>query len=119
MGIDRMISRHVCDKLLTVRLPDRSEGKDGYQPDRKEVLVWYTDGSKTNTGTDVGVYGYGTRQKCMPIKACTIKNLDRGYRNICTVLHAQAVIKALDNYQINSKLVCHQSLMKTGEHIVA
>jgi ribonuclease HI len=33
-------------------------------------------------------------------------------------LHSQAAIKALDSFQINSKLVwdCHQSLVKLAEH---
>jgi hypothetical protein len=46
-----------------VRFPDRSEWKDGFQPDWKGGLIWYTDGSKTNKGTVSEVYGYGTRQK--------------------------------------------------------
>jgi hypothetical protein len=63
MGTDRMIVIHVCDKLLAVTFPDRSEWKDRVQPDRKGGLIWYTDDSKTNKGIVVGVYGYGTRQK--------------------------------------------------------
>jgi hypothetical protein len=51
-------------------------------------------------------------------KACTTENTDKGYKNrdIHVPSHSQAAIKALDNYQINSKLVwgCHQSLNETG-----
>jgi hypothetical protein len=57
IGTDRMIPRHVYDKPFTVRLPDRSEWKDGLQPNRKGGLIWYKDGSKTDKGTTAGVYG--------------------------------------------------------------
>jgi hypothetical protein len=78
---------------------------------------------------ELGVYGYGTRIKLSfslgkyttvfqaevyAIMACTAENLDRNYknRNIYILSDSQAAIKALDSYQINSKLVsdCHQSL---------
>jgi hypothetical protein len=93
---------------------------------RKGGLIWYTVGSKTNKGTGAGVYGYGTRWKLSfslgqyttvfqaevyAIKACTVENLDRNYRNknIYILSDSQAAIKVLDNYQINPKLVwdCH------------
>jgi hypothetical protein len=47
MGSDKMIPRHVYDKPFMIRFPDRSELKEGFQPDRKRGLIWYTDGSKT------------------------------------------------------------------------
>jgi hypothetical protein len=81
------------------------------------------------------VYGYGTRQKLSfnlgkytrvfqaevyAINECAVENLDRNYRNrnIYILLDSQTAIKALDNYQINSKLVldCHQSLVKLAKH---
>jgi ribonuclease HI len=50
------------------------------------------------------------------IKACTIENLDRNYknRNIYILSDSQAAIKALGKYQITSKLVwhCHQSFIQ-------
>jgi hypothetical protein len=87
-------------------------------------LIWYTD-----EGTGAGVYSYGIRQEfsfslgkyntvfqaeVYTIKACTVEYLDRDNRNIYVLLGSQAAIKALDNYQINSKLVwdCHQSPVK-------
>jgi hypothetical protein len=54
MGTDKMIPRHVCDKPFTVRFPDRSEWKDGLQPDGKGRLIWHIDGSKANYGTGAG-----------------------------------------------------------------
>jgi hypothetical protein len=55
-GSDKMLPRYVYEKSFTVRFPDRSEWRDGFKPDRKGGLIWYTDGSKTNKGTGVGVY---------------------------------------------------------------
>jgi hypothetical protein len=45
-----------------------------------------------------------------------MEDIEEGYigRNIYTLSDSQAVIKALDNFKINSQLVwdCHQSLKK-------
>jgi Ribonuclease HI len=53
-------------------------------------------------------------------QACVMENEERGYtsRNIYTVSNSQAAIKALDSFQIDSKLVwdCDQSLVKLVEH---
>jgi hypothetical protein len=46
-GTDKMIPRHMYGKAFTVRFPDRSEWKEGFHPNRKGRLIWYTDGSKT------------------------------------------------------------------------
>jgi hypothetical protein len=43
MGSDKMIPRHVYNKPFTIRLPERSEWKEGFEPDRKGGLIWYTD----------------------------------------------------------------------------
>jgi hypothetical protein len=49
-----------------------------------------------------------------------MEKIERGYtdRNIYILSNSQAAIKALDRYQINSKLVwdCHQCLVKLAEH---
>jgi hypothetical protein len=58
-----MIPKHVYDKPLTIRFPERSDWKEGFQPDRKGGLIWYTDNSKTNKGTGAGMYCDGTRRK--------------------------------------------------------
>jgi hypothetical protein len=52
MGSDKMILRHVDE----IRFPDRNEWNRGFQPDKKEGLIWYTDGSETGKGTRAGVY---------------------------------------------------------------
>jgi hypothetical protein len=83
MGTERMLSRRVYDRPFRIIFPDRSQWTDGFQPDRKGGLIWYTDGSKANKCTGAGVYGYDTRQmlsfslgqyttvfqtKCMPLR---------------------------------------------------
>jgi ribonuclease HI len=104
-------------------------------PDNKGGLVWYTDGSKTNKGTGAGVYRWGSRRghsfslglhitlfqaEIYAIKACIMENIEKGYtgRNIYILSDSQVAIKALDSFQINSKLVqdCYHSLVKLPEH---
>jgi hypothetical protein len=60
---NEVISRHVFNKTFTVRLPDRNERKDGFQPDSNKGLLWYVDGSKTIEGTGTEMYGFGTRNR--------------------------------------------------------
>jgi hypothetical protein len=82
--------------LLLVLLSACYEWKEGFQPWQKRGLIWYTDGSKTNKGTGAGVYCYGTGRKLSfslgqyttvfqaevyAIKACSVENLDRNYKN--------------------------------------
>jgi hypothetical protein len=81
MGTGRMIPRHVYDKLFIVRFPDRSEWKDGFQPDRKGGLIWYTAPrpiralglgciAKVQGGSLTSALGNTPqyyRQKCMPL----------------------------------------------------
>jgi hypothetical protein len=96
IGSDKMIPKHVYDKPFKIRFPDRSDWKEGFQPDRTEGLIWYTDDSNTNKGTGAGVYCHGTRRKLSfshgqnttvlhaevyAIKICTVENLDRSYKN--------------------------------------
>jgi hypothetical protein len=71
------------------RFPDRSEWKEGFQPDRKGELIWYTDGSKTNIGTGAGVYCDGTRQKL----SFSLGQYTTVFRQKCMPLrHAQLTI---------------------------
>jgi hypothetical protein len=42
MGSEKMIPMNVYDKPFTVRLPERSEWKEGFEPDRKRGLIWFT-----------------------------------------------------------------------------
>jgi ribonuclease HI len=68
----------------------------------------------------LGKYTTVFQAEVYAIMACTVENIDRNYRNrnIYILSDSQAAIKALDSYQINSKLVwdCHQSLIQLAEH---
>jgi hypothetical protein len=68
----------------------------------------------------LGKYTTVFQAEVYAIVACAAENLDRSYknRNIYILSESQAAIKALDSYQINSKLVwdCNQSLAKLAEH---
>jgi hypothetical protein len=115
MGIDKVIPRHAYDRPFTVGFPDRGEWKDMFQPNRKQGLIWYTDGSKTCKGTGAGVFGYGTRRKLSfslgkyttvfqaevyGIKECAVETLDKVikteiFRKYTTVFQAEVyAIKA-------------------------
>jgi hypothetical protein len=43
MGTDRMIPRYEFHKPFKVHLTSRHEWKNGFNPDNKGGLVWYTD----------------------------------------------------------------------------
>lgn len=85
IGTDRMIPRHVYDKSFMVRFPDRSEWKDGFQPDRKKGLIWSTDGSKTNPlqqecmAMVQGQYIRVFQAEVRGVTSCTVENVDRDY----------------------------------------
>jgi ribonuclease HI len=137
MGSDKMIPRHVYDKPFKIIFSDRSEWTEGFQPERKGGLIWYTDCCKANKGTGAEVYCYRTatgqilsfsleqyttifQAEVYAIKACAGENIGRNYknRNINILSDSQATIKALDKPLITSKLVwdCHQSLTQLAIH---
>jgi ribonuclease HI len=135
MGTVRVTPRYIFHKPFKVHLSNKHEWQNGFNPDNKGHLVWYTDGSKTNEGTGAGVYKWGSRKghsfrlslhttvsqaEIYAIKASIMENTENGYkgRSIYILSDSQAAIKALNNFQINSKLVldCHQSLVRLAEH---
>lgn len=97
--------------------------------------MWYTDSSKTTTGTGAGVYGKTHRcnmriplgqhatvfqAEIHAINMCVNENLRRGYSgmNITILTDSQASIKALTAYEVRSKLVwnCLQNLNTLANH---
>jgi hypothetical protein len=68
----------------------------------------------------LGQYSIAFQPEVYAIKATIAEITCKGYNNrsIYILCDSQAGIKALDNYQIISKLVwdCHQSLMKQADH---
>jgi hypothetical protein len=63
IGTDNRIPRHAYHKLFKVQLPDKCEWQNGFYPDNKGGLVWYTDVSKTNESTGAGVYRLGLKKR--------------------------------------------------------
>jgi ribonuclease HI len=133
MGADKMIPMHTFNKPFTTWLPDRSEWGKGMLPLKKGEHIWYTDGSKTNEGTRVGVCGHGIKQslsfslgqyttvfqaEVYAIKARADENIRRCYRerNIYVLSDSQAAIKALHKCRINSKLVWDCILVTLVDH---
>jgi hypothetical protein len=114
-----MLLRYAFHKPFTVKFPDRCESQNGFKTDNEGGLVWYTDGSKTNKGTVVGVYRWGTRRghsfslglhttvfqaEISATKACRMENIEKGHtgRNIYILSNSRPTIKALDSFQIPS-----------------
>jgi hypothetical protein len=123
MWSDKIISRYVYDKSFTIRFPDRSEWKEGFQLYRKGRLIWYTDGFKIRKKAlelEHWTIHKSMQAEVYAIKACAVENLDTEckIRNIYILSERQATIKALGQHQITSKLVwnCHQSLIQLARH---
>jgi hypothetical protein len=62
MWSDRLLPRYVYQKPFMVKFPEKCEWQNEFNADNKWGLVWYTDGSKTQRGTGVGVYEWGLRR---------------------------------------------------------
>jgi ribonuclease HI len=73
-------------------------------------------GHSFNLGLHITVF----QAEIYAIKACVMENIEKGYtgRNCYILSDSQAAIKALDSFQINSKLFwdSQQSLVKLAEH---
>jgi hypothetical protein len=116
---DEMIPRYKYHKPFKVQLLNKHEWQNVFNPRKKGGLVWYTDRSKTNKGTGARVYKWGSKKghsfslglhtmvfqaEIYAIKAHIMENTEKGYRgkNIYILSDNQAIIKALNNFQINS-----------------
>jgi hypothetical protein len=54
MGSGRILPRYVHHKPFMVKLPDKCEWQNGFNPDNKGDLISYTDWFKINKGTGAG-----------------------------------------------------------------
>ncbi|KAL1447090.1 hypothetical protein WDU94_000567 [Cyamophila willieti] len=101
----------------------------------KGCLVWYTDGSKTDEGSGAGIHGVRPKvdisiplgkhasvyqTEIYAIYTCAEENLRRGYHGnaIHIFSDSQAAIKAINSFQVKSKLTweCQQTLLKLALH---
>ncbi|KAJ8945132.1 hypothetical protein NQ318_001597 [Aromia moschata] len=102
---------------------------------QERTLVWYTDGSKMDSGTGAGIYGERPRyRKYVPlgeyatvfqvevdaIELCLRENIERGYRGKTILIHSDspAALQALACKKIKSKLVwdCLETLQALANH---
>jgi ribonuclease HI len=99
---------------------DHWKNKDPMFPE--DVLIWYTDGSKADSGTGSGIYGLRPKRSyCFPldkfatvfqteihaILQCAYENIRRAYKNkqILIFSDSQAALKALSGPKVTSRLV--------------
>src|SRR5699024_7686009 len=114
--------RYNFERNFTTKLSDKKswEKKPTTHAFKENTIKWYTDGSKTNKGTEAGVYGPGTKcsealgtypsvfqAKIHAIERCIDFNLLKNYRgsDIAILSDSQKAIKALSSYAISSKIV--------------
>jgi ribonuclease HI len=86
------------------------------------TLIWYTDGSRTDSGTGSGIYGLRPNRslwfplgkfatvfqtEIYAILQCAYKNIRRAYKNkrILIFYDSQAALKALSGLKVTSRLV--------------
>ncbi|CAH2235266.1 jg20641 [Pararge aegeria aegeria] len=69
MGCDKIAPVQIFKKEYTVQIPTREEWKKGLHPPEANTLIWYTDGSKMDTGTGAGVYTNGYRGSYFSVTA--------------------------------------------------
>jgi hypothetical protein len=71
------------------------------------VLAYNGRGLRKGHSSSLGLQSTVFQTEICTIYKCIIETIERGYmrRNICILSNSQAAIKALDNFQINSKLI--------------
>ena len=108
------------NKPFSVIIPDRDcWGTGGLSFDRGS-MVWYTDGSKSEEGVGIGIYGNKTalskslgsnatifQAEMHAIELCARIGLSRGLRSakVYIISDSQAALKALNSVNIESRLV--------------
>lgn len=123
LGVDRCPNWYHFELPFKVTLSDR----EAWEEDRERLLapkglVWYTDGSKTGTGSGAGVWCDGPRTEIslalgpsvtvlqaelFALVTCTRKILDRGYkgRHIYICCDSRSALRSLQACVIRSELV--------------
>ncbi|XP_061715621.1 uncharacterized protein LOC133523883 [Cydia pomonella] len=133
MGCDKMQPKFVFRKNFEVKVPTRAEWTEGLQAPNSDEndIIWYTDGSKTVSGTGAGIYAndfscsismgnYATvfQAETYAIIACVHENIVRQTqgKNIYILSDSQAALKALRAPRVDSRLVYNgvQALNKLG-----
>ena len=56
MGCDKMLPTYIFKRSYSIHVPTRDEWRRGMKPPNKDSIVWYTDGSKMDSGAGAGIY---------------------------------------------------------------
>jgi len=126
MRTDTVIPRYSFAKTFTVTYPDRSEWKRRNIKSLSKGPIWYTDGSKTSSGTRGGVFGhkiglvFSLGAFATFFQAAVCESIMRGYNGgtITIFTDSQAALKALESGTVKSKLVlkCLECLSELATH---
>lgn len=135
MGSDKMVLRYQFDKSFSVHFSSRTEWTEDTVLGTKGELIWFTDGSKTHSGTGAGMFcqndKFGFREslgtyasvfqaEISAISFCVDICLKKHYRGRVIQIYSdsQAALKALNQCGISSKLVysCVKLLNELGAH---
>ncbi|XP_054287676.1 uncharacterized protein LOC129003409 [Macrosteles quadrilineatus] len=130
---DLMIRKYDFDKPYQVAIGDRGEWQKVRDKTGKSAMVFYTDGSRREGRSGLGVYGIGTylskalgetptvfQAEVMAIEHCARLQLDKGLkrRGVLILSDSQAALKAIDACVVESKVVqsCRNTLKALSEH---
>lgn len=126
---DYMIPKRVFNRNYEIIISDRDEWEIGGPWVNPKSLIWFTDGSKTNTGVGAGIFGPNTKisepmgkwpsvfqAEIQAISICALTNLKRGIKGAHITIYSdsQAALKALMSHSLESRLVeeCVNNLQK-------
>ena len=129
---DQMKSRIIGNKKYSIKIPDREYWKNSLLIMKEYNKIYYTDGSKTQSGVGAGIYGDSYelcfslgnlatifQAELVAINVCVLQLLsdDVINKNIAICSDSQAVIKALNKQETKSKLTweCYSNLSKLSE----
>ena len=119
---DTMEKTHIFNRPFEVVIPTREEWNESIFYRNSNDLIWYTDGSKKNSLSGLGVCGmtprvnysrglgkYATvfQAEVLAIIDCLQINIKKGYsgKRILIFSDSQAALKALESFQCKSKIV--------------
>lgn len=129
---DKTQPKFFFEKRFCVTISNKKEFCLSTLNPKQHSIKWYTDGSKTSTGTGAGIVGPGVRHyealgreatvyqaELYALDKCLQINLERKYlsRNIIIHSDSQAALKAISAYSTSSKLVeeCRSKLDRLSE----
>lgn len=129
---DQMVKKYNFKRPFKIQIWDRDQWMSERPVFESDSIVFYTDGSKTDAGVGVGVWG-SENEICAPlgitptvfqaevsaIDFCIALCLEKGYRNkkVTLLSDSQAAIKALNSSEFVSKLAwdCLNKLLNLAQ----